>query len=277
MDISVRLYEDAQSFSTAAGEFMLSRSVLHNLVLTIVDGRLRRAEPGRYWIAFRGGRVAGVVLQSPLTYPATVIPMDPDVIGALVNAIAFNGVVLPGVNGEAATAATFAGQWTERCKSAAFPIQGLRLYELVELNGKGLIAGELRNADAGDRDLAVAWLLAFYAETHTPESGAEAFIDASLASGHLWLWQADSVVSMAVSSRPIQGMTRVSAVYTPPENRKRGYAAACVYGVSKHFTEAGYRCILYTDLGNPISNSIYRQIGYRATAEAIQYRFDHID
>jgi predicted GNAT family acetyltransferase len=36
----------------------------------------------------------------------------------------------------------------------------------------------------------------------------------------------------------------------------------------------GYRCILYTDLGNPISNSVYRRIGYNAVAEALRYRFE---
>ena len=54
----------------------------------------------------------------------------------------------------------------------------------------------------------------------------------------------------------------------------RGYAAACVHGLSEHLAGAGYRCMLYTDLGNPISNSIYRRIGYRAIVEAIHYRFD---
>ena len=38
--------------------------------------------------------------------------------------------------------------------------------------------------------------------------------------------------------------------------------------------EAGHRCILYTDLGNPTSNSVYRRIGYRAVAEALRFRFE---
>jgi hypothetical protein len=33
-------------------------------------------------------------------------------------------------------------------------------------------------------------------------------------------------VSIAVSQKPIQGIVRMSHVYTPPENRRRGYAAA---------------------------------------------------
>ena len=34
------------------------------------------------------------------------------------------------------------------------------------------------------------------------------------------------------------------------------------------------RCILYTDLANSTSNSIYRAIGYRAVAEALKYDFE---
>jgi uncharacterized protein len=52
MDIVVHFYEDAQLFSVAAEEFLLSRTVLHNLILTIVDNRLTQPEPGRYWLRF---------------------------------------------------------------------------------------------------------------------------------------------------------------------------------------------------------------------------------
>ena len=72
----------------------------------------------------------------------------------------------------------------------------------------------------------------------------------------------------------MEGVVRVQLVYTPPEHRNKGYASACVTSLSKQIRDEGYRCILYTDLGNPISNSIYRRMGYRAVVEWIQYRFE---
>lgn len=78
---------------------------------------------------------------------------------------------------------------------------------------------------------------------------------------------------MVISRDPVQGVVRLSGVYTPPEKRRHGYAAACVHTLSKKLRDSGFRCILYTDLGNATSNSIYRRIGYRAVAEAIRYRF----
>jgi ribosomal protein S18 acetylase RimI-like enzyme len=274
VDISVHLYEDAKSFSAAAGDFLQSRAVHHNLILTVLDRRLTRPEPGCYWVAARAGQAAGVVFQSPLTRSALLVPMEPSVIEALVDAIADAGDVLPGVMGDAATAASFAGRWAEQCKSAAFPTQGLRLYELAELKPTGPFEGTLRKAEAADRSLAVLWIQEFYTEVHEPHEEVERQVDEWLTSGHLWVWENGEAVSIAVSQKPIQGIVRVSHVYTPPENRRRGYAAACVYGISKYCTEAGYRCVLYTDLGNPTSNAIYRRIGYRAVAEAIHYRFD---
>ena len=275
MEIRVQHFEDAAAFSTAAGEFLVSSPVPHNLILSIVDARLNQPEHGHYWVAFRGQEAVGVVLQSPLIFPATLVPMESSVTAAIVDAIAGAGIVLPGVNGDAATAAAFAGRWTERSKSGAVPTQGQRLYELVELNWIAPVEGSLKQADATDRELALEWLRAFLDETQTPDNGAERLIDASLAQGLLWLWQTHEPVSMAIRRKPIQSVVRVSAVYTPPESRRHGYAAACVYSVSKALAEAGHRCVLYTDLGNPTSNSIYRQIGYRAVAETIHYRFDN--
>lgn len=276
MDIRVALYEGPRSLSAAAGEFLRSRPVLHNLILTIVDRRLTESEAGKYWVAFRGAEVVGVALQSPLTYPATVVPMEPEVAVAVVDAIADGGSSLPGVNGDVATAASFAGRWTERRRSAAVPTQGQRLYELAGLNEIAPVDGRLRKADARDRDLAVRWLQEFDAEAHVPERDVESFIDNALLSERVWLWEAGEVVSMAIGSKPVEGVVRISGVYTPKEERRIGYAGACVHGLSALLSDAGYRCILYTDLGNPTSNSIYRRIGYRAVSEGICYRFDEL-
>ena len=125
--------EDPGFVIRRADEFLSSEPVLHNLILSILHSRVAQGDPGRYWIALHGEEVVGVVVQSPLEYPATLTPMEPRAVLAIVDAIAEAGVTLAGINGDAATAARFAGQWSERRKSAATPFQGTRLYELLEL------------------------------------------------------------------------------------------------------------------------------------------------
>lgn len=280
MAVKVLFSEDPAFVLRRADKFLASEPVLHNLILSILHSRVAQRDPGRYWIALHGEETVGVVVQSPLEYPATLTPMGPRAVLAMVDAIAQAGVTLPGVNGDAATAASFAGQWSERCKSAAAPFQGARLYELLELGEvpraeNHLQQGHLRQAGPGDRSLMILWTDAFQDEIGESANDSELRVDRGLAAGQIWVWdQKGEAMSMAVSREPVQGVVRLSGVYTPPENRKQGHAAACVHALSKHLRDLGYRCILYTDLGNPTSNSIYRRIGYKAVAEALRYRFD---
>jgi ribosomal protein S18 acetylase RimI-like enzyme len=275
MEFRVLFSEDAGFVLRSAEDFLSSEPVLHNLILSILHARVTSGDPGRYWIAFHGERAVGVAVQSPLDFPATLTPMESRAVLAIVDAIAEAGITLSGVNGDAATAASFAGQWGERRKSRATPFLGTRLYELLELGEVPRTEGQLRRAGPSDRSLMIQWTRAFQDEIGESANDTELRVDRGLAAGQLWVWdRSGETTSMAVGREPVQGVVRLSGVYTPPEKRKRGYAAACVHALSRHLRAGRHRCVLYTDLANPTSNSIYRRIGYRAVAEALRYRFE---
>lgn len=62
----------------------------------------------------------------------------------------------------------------------------------------------------------------------------------------------------------------MTAVYTPPEHRGHGYAAAVTAEVSRAAREAGAQeVLLFTDLANPTSNGVYRRIGYEALSDRL--------
>jgi predicted GNAT family acetyltransferase len=201
--------------------------------------------------------------------------MERPVATAMADAIAEAGIALLEINGEAATAAAFAAQWSERTKSAAIPFQGNRLYEFLEDAEVLNVEGKLRQALAQERNLMILWITAFQHEIGEPANDIELRVDRALGAGQLWVWDRNQeAVSMTVGREPVHGVVRLSGVYTPEKKRKHGYAAACVYALSKMLRDSGHRCILYTDLGNPTSNAIYRRIGYRAVGEAVRYRFE---
>ena len=110
-------------------------------------------------------------------------------------------------------------------------------------------------------------------EIGDPLGDSESVVARPLAAGQLWVWDDDATVSMCGLSAPVAGVARVGPVFTPPERRGHGYASAMVATVSADVLAAGHRCILYTDLDNPTSNSIYRKIGYQAVAEGLAYEF----
>ena len=91
----------------------------------------------------------------------------------------------------------------------------------------------------------------------------------------LMIWEKHGVpVSMAGYAGPTPNGIRVGAVFTPPEQRKRGYASAVTAGLSQHLLGVGYQfCFLFTDLLNPTSNNIYQQIGYKPVCDVDRYTF----
>jgi GNAT superfamily N-acetyltransferase len=275
MVVTVEALSDAQAVLDRAGPSLSLEPVLNNVVLTLLRARIAHPEPGRYWVASSNERVTGVVFQSPLDFVATVTPMDGETVIATVDAIAGGSVVLPGVGGDATTAARFAGAWTERTKSAARPRLGQRIYEVTRVVPPRTAPGAMRAAEHGDRELLVRWLVAFQDEIGEPRRDAAAVVERRLAAGTLWMWaeRNGDAVAMAGRSEPVAGVARIGPVYTPPMARGRGFASALVGAMSSAALDAGDRCILYTDLENPTSNSIYRALGYRAIAEALRYEF----
>lgn len=274
MAINILSSDDPAWILSKSKVFLTSDPVRHNLILTLLNERIAWPKPGRYWLATDNDDVIGVAFQSPLDFPLTVTPMVDEATIALVAAISESSVLLPGVSGEATTAACFAGQWTECCGVAATPTEGQRIYEATKVETPAVKGGYLRPAEADDCELLIDWVEKFYIDVGAPREGLSGGVERRLAAGQFWLWDDEGEVSMASHSQMTAGVTRMQTVYTPPNKRGRGYASACVSGLSRHLIERGYRCMLYTDLGNPTSNAIYRHVGYTAVSEGLRYSFD---
>ncbi len=150
---------------------------------------------------------------------------------------------------------------------------GQRIYEVRSAVPPRPVSGGLRQADSTDRELLVGWVEEFQAQTGEAPSEPVQVVDRRLSRGELWLWDDKGPTALVGLSEPVEGVVRIGPVYTPLGHRNRGYASSCVAEISGRALAQELRCILYTDLGNPTSNSIYRCIGYRAVAEVLRYRF----
>lgn len=272
--MEVRFTDDPAAVLACAQTFLEARPVDHNVMLTLLNARVAAPIEGRYWSVHDGSEVVGVVFQSPVTFSPTLTPMPREAVAAVVDTIASSGVDLPGVIGDAETAARFAGRWTDSRRAAARPIMGQRLYELTDLTEPTGVAGHLRIATEDDVPLLVEWMHGFNEDAGERGQDPALMVPVRVAAGQFHVWADDGEpVSTAAVTAPMAGVTRVQAVYTPPARRGRGYAGATVGALSRRQLDEGLRCILYTDLGNPTSNSVYRRLGYRAVAELLRYEF----
>lgn len=80
---------------------------------------------------------------------------------------------------------------------------------------------------------------------------------------------------MAGRARATPHGVSVNLVYTPPAKRRRGYATALVGALSRRLLdERAAFCCLFTDLANPVSNSIYPKVGYKPVCDVDELRFE---
>jgi predicted GNAT family acetyltransferase len=139
------------------------------------------------------------------------------------------------------------------------------------------VPGEVRQYDAAHAALVARWLADFAEEAGTVTDDPEKAIERRLRSGgDLLLWQVDDEpVSMCGRSPFVNGVPRIGPVWTPPEQRRRGYAAAVTTAMCRSAFDAGAKaCTLFADAANSTSNGVYLRLGFRRVGEIVEARFD---
>jgi predicted GNAT family acetyltransferase len=124
-----------------------------------------------------------------------------------------------------------------------------------------------------------AWRRAFSVELDHAGSSAHTvapdLVRTQAGSAGEMLWEVDGApVAQAAARAVIAGMSRIGPVYTPPEHRGHGYAAAVTAAAARWALDHGARhVLLYTDLANPSTNRLYPRLGFRPRYDALELRF----
>lgn len=266
-----------ECFLELGGPFLFDEPVLNNVILTVAaghrDGTMRPSDADRWWLVRDGDAVRGAAMRTAGHGLLLAAPTPPEVALALADA---QEAPIPEATAGVEAARLFAGRLCGRTGWRAGLDRSSRIYRLGTLVPPAGVPGRARQAVAGDRDLLVEWSAGFAAEAQAgrPVGDAAGPIDLRLGrDGLLWLWESESgePVSMAWVTPPVAGVVRISGVFTPVVSRGRGHASACVAAASAYRPEL--TCMLYTDLSNPTSNRIYRQIGYQPVVDCDSWRF----
>jgi predicted GNAT family acetyltransferase len=151
-----------------------------------------------------------------------------------------------------------------------------RVYVLHRVKTSTPPRGQLRAADEGDTELVAGWTCGFRLDAlgQAGEEEARRLTEQRIAAADIYLWEDPQPVSMAMKTRSTPHGISISLVYTPPEQRNRGYATACVGELSRLLLASGRQhCALFADLGNPAANRVYQRIGYEPACDFDEYRF----
>jgi len=225
----------------------------------------------------------GIVLTAVMTTPknltlyATDNKNDEAAVNCLADGIIENNIHIPGVMSEKSLAEIFAKSYSaKRCTGYAVAKEQ-RIYELSEVITPPPV-GTVRLATEKDMAFLPYWIQGFssdcFGESLATGSDTEPYLY-HLSNNRLFIMEDNGTpVTMAKISRDLQTVCVVGLVYTPPYFRGKGYATACVAAVSQIGLDRGFKkCVLYTDLANPTSNSIYMKIGYMPICDSTEITF----
>ena len=226
-------YADAGDFLGAAESWLLVDEVANNVALSIArslaEGTRTLKAPPYFAVVTEGDEIDGCAVQTP---PHRIVLTDgtPRGWAALAADAIESGSQVPGAIGPSAAAAAFAKEWLRLAGGEARLSMRQRLHKLARVNADlSYVPGGLREAEQGDRALAVEWVSAFAREALPGEpSEAEQGVDRHLKGRSLCFWDCGGAVSMCASAGVVGSVGRINAVYTPPTLRGRGYATAAV-------------------------------------------------
>jgi RimJ/RimL family protein N-acetyltransferase len=272
------LTRDATEFASRT-ERLFSERIECNVIATVLMNVLDVAHSHSsalfgYGLA-DGGEVRFAALRTP-PWPLLASPLEEGA-GDLVELWLTKDPEVGGVTSVPETARAIAAAWERRTEGTARRTLREAMHILEEVRDPPRPAdGELRLADPAERSLLVGWTREFVAEAGLAGAAqAEAMVDARMRRQGLFVWHDGQPVSMLGLTPEVAGVVRVGPVYTPPPQRRRGYAGSAVAAASRRALAHGARrCMLYTDLDNPTSNKIYAEVGYVRSADWEEISFD---
>ena len=278
--MDIHLTGDPRAFAAEAASFLASEPISANVIAVVlartIDGDLV-GTPDDVWItAVEGGLVVGAAMcNSP--YNLFLARTDAHVARGIAATLIDQGRALPGVTGEASGATAFAENWHELTGQGSVVQIAHHAYRLDHLVPPTHIDGVARLAASPDTTLVASWLDAFHDEAlaHDPAVDNSAAAAQRIGAREVWFWEhAGRPVAMTACSRPAAGVARIGPVYTPPTERRHGYAAGSTAAASRAALDQGAaHLMLYADQANTTSNALYRRLGFHHDHDALDLGF----
>jgi predicted GNAT family acetyltransferase len=271
-------------FLAKYGDYLRQHEAEHNLILTLCQTAAQKLARGEACdIRFTTlSNDEGVVMATAQTPPHNLVlsRATQHDIGPLTEMLAKQHAQFPGIVGPSDIAASFADNWGALTGQKSVEYMDQIIYSLTKVLMPPPVEGSMRLAKPQEAGLAAKWIRAFAADAlpkseQLSEEAALKKADDIIGMGRLAVWDVGGkpVAQAAVSGT--ENVARISMVYTPPEERGHGYAKAIVAHLSQQQLDAGKSmCCLYADARNPVSNSIYRKIGYEFIGRSSLYVLD---
>lgn len=279
LTLQIVKHSDTRTFQKLAVPLFARSEAQYCLPIGIVDTLINH--PDRYpefhlFTVNDGETLAGAAWMTP-PHPLGITAMPAPALEALADKVAGLRLPVTGVLGPRPAVDTFAALWTARTGAKVHNVQSQRIYQLSKVKKPRPVQGMMTEPTARHRDLLVEWSHQFSVDCGQPPKPGQMdeVADFALKTKTRVFWEIGGhPVAMAGYGGQTATGVRINWVFTPPENRGKGYASALVATLSQVLLDEGRKfCFLYTDLANPTANGIYQKIGYAPVCDSAHHFF----
>ncbi|MDJ0331146.1 GNAT family N-acetyltransferase [Planococcus sp. S3-L1] len=274
------IYSDSAVFLEKVSPLLYKKEDIHSLFLGVL-GQIHANQYEGYFLALvetDDEIVAACLMTPPHALQLIVFQTFPQIEREIVGHLQNLGIEVSGIVGEQTTSRLFAEAWIERTGEQVNILMDQGLYRIEAVN-KGLrkSRGSWRIASKKDAIILEEWYRLFEEETgigRSTQTQISHKIAGFLERKEVYVWEVDErVVSCMQKKRPSKNGITVSFVFTSNAQRRNGYAQTLVAEVTNELLLEYDFVMLYTDLTNPTSNKIYREIGYEQIANPVHLIF----
>lgn len=271
--MEIKLCESVAEFLDSTENFRSTLPYETNIISSVAESvRLgNRTYDAYFWWVIRNAsqEVTGAAMRT-VPHGLILSPMDDSAVEALAVEIAKFDDELTGVGGRRDLVRKFLKAYRDTGSAGSQreieSAGGELLYVLEDLI-LPTAPGDMLTATSSDYELLHEWLLAFAEEAGIYMHDPHEAIEDGLNRKSLKFWTVDGEIVSLVGHAPVVqvpggSIARIGPVYTPPSQRRRGYAGVLTAALSRELRDGGAKLMLYTDASNPTSNSVYQKIGY---------------
>lgn len=276
-------YENAKDFARVATPFLDNNEDKFSLFLGVLQGIKEGKYENPYMATVEEDGELLALFQMTPPHPLNIIFVRKDrieeCIELSVNELIQQSISINSIISVKEWAYAFAQKWQEQTGQSFSILMDQGLYRLDQIEeGLEISPGTWRYATNEDALLIEKWYSLFEDDTRLPKTAPVEIknrVKAMLDANEVFLWENQGqIVSMMKKARPTANGVTVSLVFTPKEERKKGYARTMVAAGSEELLKEFQFCVLYTDMLNPTSNKIYQEIGYQKLIDSVHLGFE---
>lgn len=282
--MKVKIYDTVKQFLKENEELLLKQEAVTQLILANSHGN-KGKETSKEMFFGRVDAEKGnikLVFCNVLPYNLIIYNLDEDSaesVKTLVDYLIDEDIPIQGINANKKVSYEFIETYKNRTKKEFKQRLAMDIMELRTLNKDiSLPKGVFRVAEERDFETLLNWHVNFTQDALGEDKELESFREkliSRLEDKSIYVFENEEhkLVSMAAATRQLVNGVSVSLVYSDRKERGKGYGFAVVYNLSKLYLEKGNKfCTLFVDKKNPISNAVYKKIGYKILEDNYDYR-----